>query len=118
MISTVSFGQSNRCGERLSLINSDTEMSTKQTDQYLDLLFFHRSMRRLVAIELKLHRFQPEHKGQMECGICAGLIKTNVNRVKKKQLALFFVQINAKQGEPNLGTTILISYYEPCSAVY
>jgi len=35
-------------------------------DFYLDLLFFHRGLRRLVAIELKLDKFRPEHKGQME----------------------------------------------------
>lgn len=35
-------------------------------DFHLDLLFFHRSLKRLVAIELKLGDFKPEHKGQME----------------------------------------------------
>jgi predicted nuclease of restriction endonuclease-like (RecB) superfamily len=35
-------------------------------DFYLDLLFFHRKLRRLVAVELKLDRFRPEYKGQME----------------------------------------------------
>ena len=35
-------------------------------DFHLDLLFFHRGLKRLVAIELKLGDFRPEHKGQME----------------------------------------------------
>lgn len=35
-------------------------------DFYLDLLFFHRRLRRLVAVELKLGRFKPSHKGQIE----------------------------------------------------
>lgn len=35
-------------------------------DYYLDLLFFHRRLRRLVAIELKLGDFKPADKGQME----------------------------------------------------
>lgn len=35
-------------------------------DFYLDLLFYHRHLRRLVAVELKLEKFRPEHKGQME----------------------------------------------------
>jgi predicted nuclease of restriction endonuclease-like (RecB) superfamily len=35
-------------------------------DFHLDLLFFHRDLKRLVAIELKLGDFRPEHKGQME----------------------------------------------------
>jgi predicted nuclease of restriction endonuclease-like (RecB) superfamily len=35
-------------------------------DYYLDLLFYHRHLRRLVAIELKLAKFTPGDKGQME----------------------------------------------------
>jgi len=35
-------------------------------DFYLDLLFYHRQLQRLIAIELKLGEFKPEHKGQME----------------------------------------------------
>ena len=34
-------------------------------DYYLDLLFYHRSLRRLVAIDLKLGKFKPEYEGQM-----------------------------------------------------
>lgn len=41
-------------------------MSTQNNDRYLDLLFFHRNMHRLIAIELKMLSFQPEHAGQME----------------------------------------------------
>ncbi len=35
-------------------------------DYYIDLLFFHRKLRRLVLIELKLGEFSAEHKGQVE----------------------------------------------------
>lgn len=35
-------------------------------DYYLDLLFYHRKMRRLVLIELKLGEFEPQYKGQVE----------------------------------------------------
>lgn len=35
-------------------------------DYVIDLLFFHRRLRRLVLIELKLGEFRPEHKGQVE----------------------------------------------------
>ena len=41
-------------------------ISVGADDFYLDLLFYHRHMRRLVAVELKLEKFQPAHKGQME----------------------------------------------------
>lgn len=37
-----------------------------QDDFYLDLLFYHRHLRCLVAVELKLESFSPAHKGQME----------------------------------------------------
>ncbi len=35
-------------------------------DYYIDLLFYHRKMRRLVVVELKLDKFKPEYKGQVE----------------------------------------------------
>jgi hypothetical protein len=35
-------------------------------DFYLDLLFYHRKLRRLVAVELKLERFKAADKAQME----------------------------------------------------
>ena len=41
-------------------------ISIDSDDFYLDLLFYHRALRRLVAIELKLGDFKPEYKGQME----------------------------------------------------
>lgn len=35
-------------------------------DFYIDLLTYHRSLKRLIAIELKLGKFQASYKGQME----------------------------------------------------
>ncbi len=46
--------------ERQKRITIDAE------DYYLDLLFYHRKLRRLVAIDLKLGKFQAADKGQME----------------------------------------------------
>jgi predicted nuclease of restriction endonuclease-like (RecB) superfamily len=53
-------------GTDFCFVARQKRMATKQKDRYLDLLFFHRGMRRLVGVELKLDRFEPEHKGQME----------------------------------------------------
>jgi predicted nuclease of restriction endonuclease-like (RecB) superfamily len=41
-------------------------ITVDEEDFHLDLLFFHRGLKRLIAIELKLGDFKPEHKGQME----------------------------------------------------
>lgn len=41
-------------------------ISVGADDFYLDLLFYHRHLKRLVAVELKLEKFQPAHKEQME----------------------------------------------------
>jgi predicted nuclease of restriction endonuclease-like (RecB) superfamily len=35
-------------------------------DHHLDLLFYHRRLRRLVAVDLKLGKFEAAYKGQME----------------------------------------------------
>lgn len=36
------------------------------SDYYIDLLFYHRKLRRLVLFELKIGDFKPEYKGQVE----------------------------------------------------
>ncbi len=41
-------------------------MQIDDKDYYLDLLFYHRKLRRLVAIDLKLGDFEAADKGQME----------------------------------------------------
>ena len=53
-------------GAGFSFIARQKRVSVGADDFYLDLLFYHRYLRRLVAVELKLEKFQPSHKGQME----------------------------------------------------
>jgi predicted nuclease of restriction endonuclease-like (RecB) superfamily len=53
-------------GRGFAFVERQKRMVIDGEDFYLDLLFFHRRLRRLVAIELKLGRFKAEHKGQME----------------------------------------------------
>jgi predicted nuclease of restriction endonuclease-like (RecB) superfamily len=53
-------------GAGFSFIARQKRMSVGKDDFHLDLLFYHRHLRRLVAIELKLESFQPAHVGQME----------------------------------------------------
>ncbi|MFA5139936.1 MAG: PDDEXK nuclease domain-containing protein [Elusimicrobiota bacterium] len=53
-------------GSGFSFVARQLRIQVGPDDFHLDLLFFHRDLRRLVAIELKLDRFRPEHKGQME----------------------------------------------------
>jgi predicted nuclease of restriction endonuclease-like (RecB) superfamily len=53
-------------GAGFSFVARQKRIIVDDEDFYLDLLFFHRGLRRLVVIELKLDKFRPEHKGQME----------------------------------------------------
>ena len=53
-------------GSDFAFLARQRRITIDQTDYYLDLLFYHRGLRRLVVIELKLGKFKPEHKGQME----------------------------------------------------
>jgi len=50
----------------LSFIERQKRMIIDGEDFYLDLLFYHRKLRRLVAVELKLGKFHAKYKGQME----------------------------------------------------
>ncbi|MBP7066919.1 MAG: DUF1016 family protein [Methanothrix sp.] len=53
-------------GTDFSFIARQKRMTIGDRDFYLDLLFYHRSLHRLVAIELKLGSFDAAYKGQME----------------------------------------------------
>lgn len=53
-------------GTYFSFIARQKRILFDSNDYYLDLLFFHRKLKRLVAIDLKLTSFKPEYKGQME----------------------------------------------------
>lgn len=53
-------------GAGFTFVSRQKRITVDHDDFYLDLLFFHRGLRRLVAVELKLDKFRPEHKGQME----------------------------------------------------
>jgi len=53
-------------GKGFAFIERQKRMIIDGEDFYLDLLFYHRNLRRLVAIELKLGKFEAKHKGQME----------------------------------------------------
>jgi len=53
-------------GVGFTFVARQKRMVIDNENHYLDLLFFHRKLRRLVAIELKLGRFKAAYKGQME----------------------------------------------------
>jgi predicted nuclease of restriction endonuclease-like (RecB) superfamily len=53
-------------GSGFSFVARQKRMIIDGEDFYLDLLFYHRRLHRLIAIDLKKGRFQAAYKGQME----------------------------------------------------
>ena len=53
-------------GNGFTFVERQKRMIIDGEDFYLDLLFFHRKLHRLIAIDLKLGRFKAQYKGQME----------------------------------------------------
>lgn len=53
-------------GKGFAFIERQKRMIIDGEDFHLDLLFYHRNLKRLVAVELKLGKFEAQHKGQME----------------------------------------------------
>ncbi|MFB6320077.1 YhcG family protein [Saccharicrinis sp. FJH54] len=53
-------------GYGFSFIERQKRMIIDGDDYYLDLLFYHRKLKRLVAVELKIDKFKAKYKGQME----------------------------------------------------
>lgn len=53
-------------GTDFCFIGRQKRITIDNEDFYIDLLTYHRGLKRLVAIELKLGKFTASHKGQME----------------------------------------------------
>jgi predicted nuclease of restriction endonuclease-like (RecB) superfamily len=53
-------------GTHFAFVARQKRITIDNQDYYIDLLFYHRGLRRLVAIDLKLGKFQAADKGQME----------------------------------------------------
>ena len=53
-------------GHGFTFVKRQKRMTMDGDDFTLDLLFYHRILKRLVAIELKIGKFIPAYKGQME----------------------------------------------------
>ena len=53
-------------GQDFAFLERQKKISIDSIDYKLDLLFYHRRLHRLFAIDLKLGKFKPEYKGQME----------------------------------------------------
>ncbi len=53
-------------GSDFAFMARQKRITIDQDDYYIDLLFYHRKLRRLIAIELKLGKFKHEYKSQLE----------------------------------------------------
>ena len=52
-------------GKDFVFIGEEYNLQVGASDFYVDLLFFHRGLQCLIAIELKADKFKPEHLGQL-----------------------------------------------------
>jgi hypothetical protein len=53
-------------GDGFCFVARQKRMQIDHRDYHLDLLFYHRKLRRLVAIDLKIGEFDAAYKGEME----------------------------------------------------
>ncbi len=52
-------------GYGFSFVGNQYQLSLGENEYFIDLLFFHRKLNALVAIELKVGKFKPEYAGKM-----------------------------------------------------
>ncbi|WP_396170457.1 YhcG family protein [Flavobacterium sp.] len=53
-------------GHHFTFVGSQFLVNVNDKEYKIDLLLYHRSLQCLVAIDLKINDFEPEHKGKME----------------------------------------------------
>ena len=83
-------------GTDFAFIARQKRMMIGGNDYYLDLLFYHRQLRCLVAVELKLDKFKPEHKGQMELYL-KWLEKNNTRKGENKPIGLILCATKSRE---------------------
>lgn len=77
-------------GMDFAFVGRQVRIIVNDKDFYIDLLFYHRKMRRLVAIDLKLGEFKPEYKAQMELYI-NWLAKNDMNEGDAQPIGIILV---------------------------
>lgn len=53
-------------GAQFAFVGNQYRLTVEGNDYFIDLLLYHRGLKSLIAVELKIGEFQPEHKGKME----------------------------------------------------
>lgn len=53
-------------GNDFAFLSRQKRITIDNRDYYIDLLFYHRKLKSLIVIELKIGEFEANHKGQME----------------------------------------------------
>lgn len=53
-------------GPHFTFVGSQYRLTVEGNEYFIDLLLYHRALKSLIAVELKIGEFQPEHKGKME----------------------------------------------------
>ena len=70
-------------GAGFSFLARQKRIQIDDEDFHLDLLFYNRKLRRLVAVELKIGDFEAAHRARWSC-ICAGWTGTNANPARPR----------------------------------
>ena len=84
-------------GTDFAFLARQKRMNIGNQDFYLDLLFYHPRLARLIAIDLKFGRFEPGYKGQME--LYLRWVDQNELRAEHEEAPLGLLLCSAKDEE-------------------
>jgi predicted nuclease of restriction endonuclease-like (RecB) superfamily len=84
-------------GTDFAFLARQKRMTIGKEDFYLDLLFYHRRLARLIAVDLKLGPFEAAYKGQME--LYLRWLDQNERRTEHEDAPLGLILCSAKDEE-------------------
>jgi hypothetical protein len=58
-------------GDDFCFMGREKRLIVEEEEVFIDLLFYHRSLRAMVAVELKMGKFRPSYLGQLELYLSA-----------------------------------------------
>ena len=75
-------------GSGFCFVARQKRLQSDGDDFYIDLVFYNRKLRRLLAIDLKVGAFKPEYKGWASFGQTRHVRRGSIRRPQRRTLAL------------------------------
>ena len=102
-------------GKDFLFVDEEYRLQVGNSDFRIDLLFYHRELQCLVAFELKMGKFKPEHLGQLNFYLEAQRLFGYITHMKIPQKGSIKCLIISYSFSSRYGANPTVKSYTPCT---